>query len=211
MAVSWSEPDQGDSEADEYDFRYSTSSLTEGNWSSATQVATGSPGAQGTPHCVEVYPLTQCTQYYFGVKTKDGGLWSAISNVASGSTRCSGNLEATCGGEGLKEESGGMALVEQVTAPTYEFALGPARPNPSRGTVTIAYSLAQETPVSIRLYDMAGRLVKTLVQGMGHAGPHEVVWDARDDGGRAVPAGVYFYKMLAGSWGSQRKVVFWEK
>jgi hypothetical protein len=95
--------------------------------------------------------------------------------------------------------------------PTYETTLGPARPNPSRGTVTIGYSLAEETPVSIRVYNVAGRLVTTLVQGPGEAGPHEVVWDARDDGGRTVAAGVYFYTMTAGSWQSQRKVVFLER
>jgi len=98
-----------------------------------------------------------------------------------------------------------------VAAPVWQFSLGPARPNPSLGSVTIGYSLAQESPVSIRLYNVAGKLVKTLVSGSGEAGPHEVVWDARDDGGRSVPAGVYFYKMMAGSWGSQRKVVFLER
>jgi len=51
----------------------------------------------------------------------------------------------------------------------------------------------------------------TLVSGMREPGPHEVVWDARDDGGRTVPVGVYFYKMTAGSWQSQRKVVFLER
>jgi flagellar hook assembly protein FlgD len=82
--------------------------------------------------------------------------------------------------------------------------------NPSRGSVTIGYMLATESPAPIRVYDVAGRLVKTLVSGTGEAGPHEVVWDATSDHGRRVGAGVYFYKMTAGSWQSQRKVVFLE-
>jgi hypothetical protein len=105
--------------------------------------------------------------------------------------------------------AGGAASA--AVTPAHEFALGPVRPNPSRGTVIIGYSLAEETPVSIRVFNVAGRLVMTLVQGPGEAGPYEVVWDARDHGGRTVPAGVYFYTMAAGSWQSQRKVVFLER
>jgi hypothetical protein len=95
--------------------------------------------------------------------------------------------------------------------PVYEFALGQARPNPSRGSITISYSLAKESPVSIRVYDVAGRLVRTLVNGTGAPGPHEVTWDATTDDGRRVTAGVYFYRMNAGSWQSQQKVVFLER
>jgi len=93
----------------------------------------------------------------------------------------------------------------------FEYALGPARPNPSMGSVTIQYTLAQESLVSIRVFDVAGRLVKNLVSENGAAGPHDVTWDATDDRGLRVAAGVYFYRMLAGSWMSQRKVVFLER
>jgi len=79
------------------------------------------------------------------------------------------------------------------------------------GSVTIQYTLAQESLVSIRVFDVAGRLVKNLVSENGAAGPHDVTWDATDDRGLRVAAGVYFYRMLAGSWMSQRKVVFLER
>jgi subtilisin family serine protease len=98
-----------------------------------------------------------------------------------------------------------------AAGPTGRFALGPVRPNPSSGRVTIDYTLAQSGPVSIQVYDVAGTLVRTLVSGVAAAGPHEVAWDGRDNGnGRAGP-GVYFCKMAAGNWQSQRKVVFLQR
>jgi hypothetical protein len=54
-------------------------------------------------------------------------------------------------------------------------------------------------------------LVRTLISGTGDAGPHDIVWDARDDHGMRVAAGVYFYRMNAGGRQSQRKVVFLER
>ena len=98
----------------------------------------------------------------------------------------------------------------QVARPVWHFALGAAHPNPSMGTVTIEYTLAQQSPVSIRVYDVAGRLVKALVSGTGTPGPHDVTWNASNDDGRKVGAGVYFYRMEAGTWRSQRKLVFLE-
>jgi flagellar hook assembly protein FlgD len=97
-----------------------------------------------------------------------------------------------------------------ATSATYQFALGAARPNPSLGSVSFSFEMAKQGPASIRVYDVAGRLVKTLMSGTAEAGPHDIVWNATDDGGRRVGAGVYFYRMDAGSWRSQRKVVFLE-
>jgi len=92
----------------------------------------------------------------------------------------------------------------------FEFALGAAHPNPSSGTVSFSFTMAKQGPASIRVYDVAGRLVKMLVGGTAEAGPHDIVWNATDDGGRRVGAGVYFYRLDAGSWRSQRKIVFLE-
>ena len=93
----------------------------------------------------------------------------------------------------------------------YRYALGAAHPNPSAGTMAFSFTMAKQGPASIRVYDVAGRLVRTLVDGSAEAGPHDIVWDASDNGGRRVGAGVYFYRMDAGSWRSQRKVVFLER
>jgi hypothetical protein len=104
---------------------------------------------------------------------------------------------------------GGVTPV--AATPSYELSLGPARPNPSRSGVTIGYTLAEPCAVTIRIYDVAGRLVRTLVDGVGQAGPHEAVWDGSSHHGQLVGAGVFFYRMTTGGWQSQRKVVFLER
>ena len=63
------------------------------------------------------------------------------------------------------------------------------------------------TTAVLRLYNVAGRLVRTVVQEQQEAGPHEVVWDGRDDNGPRCPAGVYFYRLQADDWSSERKLV----
>jgi hypothetical protein len=94
-----------------------------------------------------------------------------------------------------------------VVAPVWQFSLGNARPNPSIRDFTIDYTLARDTPVGIRVYDVAGRLVRTLVNGTLPAGPHSIIWDGRNQDGRRVASSVYFYRMVAGSFTSQRKAV----
>ncbi len=96
----------------------------------------------------------------------------------------------------------------EPSAPTYQFALGAARPNPTSGDVSIDYALARESNVSLRIYNVAGRLVRDLLGERQKAGPHDLVWNLRDDGGVRVPSGVYFYRLIADEWTSQKKVVF---
>jgi flagellar hook assembly protein FlgD len=50
--------------------------------------------------------------------------------------------------------------------------------------------------VSIEVYDVSGRLVRSLVSGFESEGRREVVWDGRDDGGHELSSGVYFYKLV---------------
>jgi hypothetical protein len=89
----------------------------------------------------------------------------------------------------------------------FQFALGQARPNPSTGRVTFGYTLASSTKAVLRLYSVAGRLVRTVIQEQQEGGPHEAIWDGTDDNGARSPAGVYFYRLQAGDWSSERKLV----
>jgi hypothetical protein len=73
-------------------------------------------------------------------------------------------------------------------------------PNPFRGDSRFRYSVpAEGAPVRIEVFDVAGRRVRELVSGTRPAGVHEAVWDGRDGEGRAVPAGVYFYRARIGA------------
>ena len=74
-----------------------------------------------------------------------------------------------------------------------------AYPNPFNPRTTIAFNLPQKSAVDLHIYDLAGRRVKTLLDGEElQAGPNSVVWGGRDAQDRLVAAGVYFYRLEAG-------------
>lgn len=74
------------------------------------------------------------------------------------------------------------------------FALSLARPNPTTGSTTITLALPSRSRVSGHVFDVHGRRVRALVDGVLEAGVHPLVWDGRDDGGRPEPAGLYFVR-----------------
>ena len=86
------------------------------------------------------------------------------------------------------------------------FALESNAPNPFGPRTIIRYALPQTTPVKLAVYDLSGRLVRTLVDGQIAAGFHSAPWDGLDDRGREVGSGIYFYSMKAGSYESTRKM-----
>jgi hypothetical protein len=86
------------------------------------------------------------------------------------------------------------------------FALASAYPNPAQSEATISFSLADGAEGRLNVYDLSGRRVKTLFAG-GGAGEHEVVWNLADESGRAVPPGVYIYRLEAGNEASARRLV----
>jgi hypothetical protein len=75
-------------------------------------------------------------------------------------------------------------------------------PNPFNPETTMSFTVSQRTPVSLRIYNVNGALVRTVIDGELMPGQHHRVWDGRDDAGRAVASGVYFGKLVT-SAGSQ--------
>lgn len=71
-------------------------------------------------------------------------------------------------------------------------------PNPFNPATTIGFTLAAESPVTLAVFDVVGRRVRTLLSGVRQAGTHQVAWDGTDDGGRQVASGVYLYRLAAG-------------
>jgi len=87
------------------------------------------------------------------------------------------------------------------------FALGQNVPNPFNPQTTIRFSVPDTRGVTLRVYDVAGRLVNTLVERQYPAGTHVVNWDGTDRRGASVASGVYFYKIIAGTDVATRKMV----
>jgi len=94
----------------------------------------------------------------------------------------------------------------------YSFRLLEPRPNPHSGATEIAYVVpsggsSSERVVSLTVYDISGRLVRTLFRGPQTPGQKSKVWDGADDSGRAPAPGVYFCRLEVGELISTRKVV----
>ena len=74
-----------------------------------------------------------------------------------------------------------------------------AHPNPFVSETRVSYSLKTAGRASLRIYDVNGRLVRTLFDGAADAGVHLARWDGRDDRGRTAGVGIYFIRLAAGS------------
>jgi hypothetical protein len=91
--------------------------------------------------------------------------------------------------------------------PPVRFALEQNRPNPFSGKTTIRFALPIETSVRLEVFDAMGRQLRTLALGPFSAGYCSFDWDHRDGGGNLVRPGVYLYRLTAGSFRSQKKMV----
>jgi hypothetical protein len=79
-------------------------------------------------------------------------------------------------------------------------------PNPVSTGTSISFVLPRDDRVSLRIYDVSGRLVTTLAEGRLAAGPHAVTWDGRTPAGERLPNGVYFYRLDTSSASRSRQL-----
>jgi hypothetical protein len=114
------------------------------------------------------------------------------------------NLLPISGGGALAraaEENSGADKDEAITA-SFDQQEGPrvaAYPNPFNPSTTIRFTLRQQAPVSLQIFNIHGALVRTLVDGDLAAGIHERRWNGRDSFGHSVASGVYFYRLRLGT------------
>jgi hypothetical protein len=87
------------------------------------------------------------------------------------------------------------------------YCLAQNFPNPFNPSTTIRYDVKTKGLVTIRLYDVAGRLVRTLVNEVKDSGSFSATWDGRNNLGAAAASGIYFCKMEAGDWSATEKIV----
>lgn len=92
------------------------------------------------------------------------------------------------------------------SAAPFTFDLRQNYPNPFNPSTVVDYSLERKSRVNISIFNILGQKVKTLVDEDLEAGVHRIVWDGRDDRGRQVASGIYFYKMWAGDFVETRKM-----
>ena len=97
------------------------------------------------------------------------------------------------------------ALAEQLIPQV--FALHQNYPNPFNPTTTLRYDLPEDALVNITIYDMMGRQVSTLISSQQTAGYKSVRWNATNDKGAPVSAGLYLYTIQAGEFRQTKKMV----
>jgi hypothetical protein len=90
---------------------------------------------------------------------------------------------------------------------SFTTGLGRAHPNPFNPAATLEYSLGAPGRVSIRVYDLAGRLVRTLVDETSDPGEYRAVWDGANESGERAASGVYFVRMEAGRFQGGERIV----
>jgi M6 family metalloprotease-like protein len=98
-------------------------------------------------------------------------------------------------------------VADQAGAPAV-FRLHACYPNPFNPIVTIRYDIPRLARVTLRIYDVSGRLVKTLKRETAEApGVHRIRWNGRDEDGRAVASGAYFCRIEAGSYRATERMI----
>lgn len=97
--------------------------------------------------------------------------------------------------------------VGQVYNPFGSTVLNQNTPNPFTSQTMISYILPGETSVTLRIYDLAGKLVVTLVDQFEGSGKKSVSWDGCDQNGKKVGSGIYFYSLVAGNKSYTRKLI----
>ncbi len=92
---------------------------------------------------------------------------------------------------------------------TFAFRLHQASPNPFAGSTRIRFEIPSDgARARVRIFDLAGREVASLVDGVLGAGPHSVVWVGRDGAGRPVADGLYVCRVDVGGRSRMRKILY---
>ena len=87
------------------------------------------------------------------------------------------------------------------------FKLNHNYPNPFNPLTTISYSVAEGGYTTITIFNILGQQVTTLVNGYQEPGEYSVIWDSRNDAGRQVSSGIYFYRLESGDFVDSKKML----
>ncbi len=155
--------------------------------------------------------------YYQGA-TLDGPEFVQISNPVPGT------YEIHVIGYTIWKNLDGFRLGVQVTTPTQilagasdrnshiqlapaTYALAPNYPNPFNPSTTIRYQIPEQTHVQLQIFDIQGRLIRTLVNAVQNAGYYEIRWDGTTDSGQAVSSGKYIYRLKTNRFTQSRQML----
>ena len=170
-----------------------------------------------------VYVNIQNQSWFYGMfaNTCDSVYWNVIANSMEISTEvefsaypsvlnCENNIDYCIEGDTINFTL--SIIVENISNDIYGiypnyFSLHQNYPNPFNPTTTIKYELPIDAFVNIKIYDLTGRLVKTLINRKQSAGYKEVNWSGIDNSGKPATAGLYLCSFEAGGFRHTKKMV----
>jgi photosystem II stability/assembly factor-like uncharacterized protein len=138
------------------------------------------------------------------------GLSTGVQSLAlsgDGSTLLAGTTGFGVWKRLLSEMIDPTATPDDTAALPNGVALRPNHPNPFRDGTTIYFALPRAMPARLLVYDVAGRAVRTLLNGIQEAGEHRVTWDGKNDSQSRVGRGIYLYRLEAGGTCRTRKMM----
>ncbi|MGA7159905.1 MAG: T9SS type A sorting domain-containing protein [Bacteroidota bacterium] len=141
------------------------------------------------------------------ISTDRGVSWHSANNGLTDSSIISINADQQghlyAGTEnGLFKSTGIVTRVDEMNEVPSSFSLFQNYPNPFNPTTMIRYQLSVNGEVTLKIYDVLGRLVKTLQEGRQTSGEHSVIFDAR-----SLSSGTYFYRLTAGKFAATKKLM----
>jgi len=127
------------------------------------------------------------TEYFYRVSAFVSDYWTDYSNVIS-----------------VTLEWVGIADGDEIPS---GYKVHQNHPNPFNPVTTLRYDLPQDAMVNITIYDMMGRVIKTMVNNQQNAGFKSIQWNATNDEGKPASAGLYLYTIQAGDFRQSKKMV----
>jgi hypothetical protein len=100
--------------------------------------------------------------------------------------------------------------VQEIAALPENYSLSQNYPNPFNAGTTIVFDIPvqlQQTNASIEVFDLSGRVIKVLWQGIAQAGRHQVYWNGMDAAGRMTASGVYFYRLRTDQYSETKRMI----
>jgi flagellar hook assembly protein FlgD len=143
---------------------------------------------------------------YFG--NTDGGVFKKsypISSEARNELPMWGTFQGNNQRTG-NQSTNQLSISDKPLVPK-DFILYQNYPNPFNPTTQIKYDLPSDSYVNISIYDVMGRKIKLLFNNKQTSGYHSLRWDATNDIGEGVSAGMYIYTIQAGEYRSTKKMV----
>jgi hypothetical protein len=161
------------------------------------------------------YSIDNDTVFVTGVSGPDGNYWIPcmgsvyIEITAEGYDTLVTNLDVS--GDSLhnfymNERENQLSVNSNVEVPN-QLILHHNYPNPFNPVTTLRYELPEDALVNITIYDMMGRIVSNLVSSQENAGYKSIQWNATNNIGQPVSAGLYLYTIEAGKFRQTKKMV----